>query len=108
MILGEGEKELTYLGVEAEGFKGDALTRYRYELLDYYDEKEQLTSMQRTTGFPAAIAARMIVEGQIAEKGVVPPEKMFLADRFDHLMTELSKRRISISIEETSIKKRTL
>lgn len=103
MILKEGEKELTYLEVEVQGYRGASIVNYRYELLDYYDETEGLTSMARTTGFPPAIAARMIVNGQIEQKGLVPPEKIFIGDKFNHLMKELSKRGISIKIHKTSI-----
>lgn len=103
MVLEEGEKELTYLEVEVEGYQENVLKKYRYELLDYYDEKEKLTSMSRTTGFPPAIAARMIVARQIEQKGVVPPEKIFIEEKFNYLMKELSKRGISIKMTETQV-----
>ena len=105
-ILGEGKKELTYLEVDVEGYRGNVLKKYRYELLDYYDEKEGLTSMARTTGYPPAIAARMIADRQIEQKGVVPPEKIFIGEKFEHLMRELSKRGISIETKQTSIEER--
>ncbi len=104
MTMEEGGKELTYLAVEAEGIQGGVLKRYEYELLDYYDEKEGLTSMARTTGFPPAIAARMIVNGQIAQIGVVPPEKVFIGDHFEFLMQELTQRGISTKLSESSIR----
>lgn len=106
MVLEEGEKELTYLEVEVEGYRGNGLNKYRYQLLDYYDEKEGLSSMARTTGFPPAIAARMIVKGEIEQKGVVPPEKVFMHEKFEHLIKELSKRGISIEIKHTSVEQR--
>jgi len=106
MILGEKEKELTYLEVEVEGYKGEAMKRCKYELLDFYDEKDDLTSMARTTGFPPAIAARMIVKGQIEQKGLVPPEKIFLKEKFDYLMKELARRGISIKIVETTVQEK--
>ena len=104
MTLEEGEKELTYLEVEVEGTQGSVLKRYKFELLDYYDEKEELTSMSRTTGFPPAIAARMIVSGQITQKGIVPSEKIFIGDNFEFLMKELAQRGISVKITESSIR----
>ena len=71
MTMEEGGKELTYLAVEAEGIQGGVLKRYEYELLDYYDENEGLTSMARTTGFPPTIAARMIVNGKITTLTII-------------------------------------
>jgi len=106
MVLDEGEGELTYLEVEVEGYQGNVLKKYRYELLDYYDEKEGLTSMARTTGYPPAIAARMIADGQIQQKGVVPPEKIFLGQKFEYFIRELSKRGISIKMTETLVKEK--
>jgi lysine 6-dehydrogenase len=106
MLLEEGEKDLSYLNVEVEGYVGNLLKKRMYELLDYYDEKEGLTSMQRSTGFPPAIAARMILNGQITEKGVVPPEKLFTGEKFEYLMKELSRRGISIDTRETSVEER--
>ena len=104
MTMEEGGKELTYLAVEAEGIQGGVLKRYEYELLDYYDEKEGLTSMARTTGFPPTIAARMIVNGQITQTGVVPPEKVFIGEHFEFLMKELAQRGISIKLSESTIR----
>lgn len=104
MSMEEGGKELTYLAVEAEGLQSGVLKRYEYELLDYYDETEEITSMARTTGFPPSIAARMIVNGQITQTGIIPPEKVFIGEKFDFLIDELAKRGISIKITESTIK----
>lgn len=104
ITLKEGEKELTYLETEVKGYEGRTLKEHRYKLLDYYDEKEGITSMGRTTGFPAAIAARMIAKGQVELTGVIPPEKIFIEEKFEHLMKELSKRGISLKMTEKWVK----
>ncbi|MEM1513917.1 MAG: saccharopine dehydrogenase C-terminal domain-containing protein [Candidatus Thermoplasmatota archaeon] len=60
------------------------------ELIDCYDEKENLSAMARTTGFSTSIIAKMIIDGEI-EKGARPPELAVDGDKF---LKELKKRKI--------------
>jgi len=46
------------------------------------------------------------VKGQIEQKGLVPPEKIFLKEKFDYLMKELARRGISIKIVETTVQEK--
>lgn len=62
MVPHEG-KDLVLMRVE--GSRGDR--RMAFEMEDRYDVKTGLTSMMRTTGFPASIVA------QLAAKGELPP-----------------------------------
>ena len=68
------------------------------DMVDYYDEKEHISSMMRTTGFPTSIIARMIVNGDIEEKGVMPPERCVPPGKF---ISELGKRNINIRETES-------
>ncbi|MDP6692925.1 MAG: saccharopine dehydrogenase C-terminal domain-containing protein [Phycisphaerales bacterium] len=70
----EGEADLTVMRVEGEGTLGDTEMIIRWDLLDYYDNEKDQSSMARTTGFPAASIGRMIVDGTIDTPGVHPPE----------------------------------
>ena len=63
------------------------------KLIDYHDRK--FSAMQRTTAFPTAIIAKMILDGEI-EKGAHPPE---LAVNFEKFMEELKKRNIKWEIK---------
>ncbi len=60
----------------------------KMELIDYHDDK--FSAMQRTTGFPTAIIAKMILDGMTKE-GAYPPEIAIDAEKF---MKELKKRNI--------------
>ncbi len=60
----------------------------KMELIDYHDGK--FSAMQRTTGFPTAIIAKMILDGMTKE-GAYPPELVIDAEKF---MKELKKRNI--------------
>jgi len=72
--LREGEEEFTVLSVEIEGEREERPERVTWRLLDRTDAESGETSMARTTAFPAAAVARLVVEGTWAEPGVVPPE----------------------------------
>lgn len=58
------------------------------QLIDYHDGK--FSAMQRTTAFPTAIIAKMVLDGEVKE-GAFPPEICIDAEKF---MKELKKRNI--------------
>jgi saccharopine dehydrogenase-like NADP-dependent oxidoreductase len=69
-----GEEDLTVMRVTAAGVRGGKAARITYDLLDFYDKGTQATSMSRTTAFPCAIVARMLLTGRIRRPGVLAPE----------------------------------
>ncbi len=92
--LPEGEGDLTVMRVEAFGVRNEQPAREAYELLDRYDPHSGTTSMARTTGYPCAIAARMLLDGTVRlEHGIHFPE-VFARDKrtLDHLLGELRLR----------------
>ncbi|MFN0176470.1 MAG: saccharopine dehydrogenase family protein [Saprospiraceae bacterium] len=72
--LGQTEEELTVMKVIVEGTVGGKFKRIEYDLLDRYDDKTQMSSMSRTTGFTCTAAVNLIANKMFAEKGVFPPE----------------------------------
>lgn len=70
----EGEADLTVMRVAVEGTVGAERTRYRWDVLDRYDPASGLRSMSRTTGFSAAIVARLVASGRFTRPGVCAPE----------------------------------
>jgi saccharopine dehydrogenase-like NADP-dependent oxidoreductase len=94
---GEGEREFTVLRVEAEGLKAGRAVQFRYDLYDETDTQRGMSSMARTTAFPCAIVARMLLRGEFAEPGVYPPE--LLGRRpgmLDRMTTELAVRGVKL------------
>ncbi len=69
-----------------------------FELIDHYDKESGYTAMARTTGLPAAIAARMIARDQIYEQGVVFPEEVFIGALYETMIMELQEYGIMISM----------
>jgi lysine 6-dehydrogenase len=102
--LGKG-KDVTLLRVTVTGRKGDANVKREYETVDYYDEREKVTSMARTTAFTGAIAAMMLAEGKIKETGLLTPETCFAGPRFTTLFQRLAEKNIVISSTVTSTRR---
>jgi lysine 6-dehydrogenase len=98
MKLGE-ERDVTLLRILVSGKKSGVPQTHVFEMVDYNDSEKKYTSMARTTGFPASIAAQMIVSGQVSARGVVFPERAFNQDLFPVFMEGLRKRGVAISHE---------
>jgi saccharopine dehydrogenase-like NADP-dependent oxidoreductase len=93
----EGSEEFTVMRIEVEGGgppDAAAPRRIVWDLLDRSDRERGETSMARTTGFPAAICARRILDGSIKlEPGVHPPEDLGRDDAVvAYLLADLEAR----------------
>lgn len=93
----EGDRDITVLLVNVEGTKDGNKTKISYEMVDYYDEENGVTSMAKTTGYSAAIMARMLGRGAIIEKGIQWPVRVILGDLFEELLSKLRERGVEIS-----------
>jgi lysine 6-dehydrogenase len=82
--------------VTAKGMKGNKKKQLTYTIIDFHDEKNNVTAMMRMTAYPASIIAQMLAAGAISQKGVVAQECCVEPDRF---LEELRKRNIEINIE---------
>ncbi len=67
-----------------------------FTMVDRYDEKTRMTSMMRTTAWPAAIVLQMIVSGDIGKRGAVRQELDIPAQSF---LRQMAKRGIEIRYE---------
>jgi lysine 6-dehydrogenase len=79
-LRGEG-RDLLLLRVILGGEKDGRPRTVTYEIIDPYDEKNQLTGMQRTTAFSGSIVAQMLARGEIGP-GVHRQEISVPTDRF--------------------------
>lgn len=93
----EGDKDLTVLLVRVEGIKDGSEVRVEYEMVDYYDEEKEITSMAKTTGYTAAIVARMLARGDIKEKGIQWPVRVIKGRLFEELMSSLRERGVVVT-----------
>jgi len=92
-----GDRDLTVLFVRVEGVKDGNATTISYDMVDFYDEENGITSMAKTTGFSAAIMARMLGNGAIKEKGIQWPVRIIHGDLIEELLSELRKRGVEVT-----------
>ena len=90
------EKDLTLLRVDVVGKKNGKTVHNRYDMIDHYDSRNNITSMARTTSYPCAAAAQLLGSSRIAVTGLVPPEIAFDAENRDWLLSYLASRGINI------------
>ena len=97
----EDEEEFTIVRVDVEGHKEGKHYRYTYELYNETDREANISSMARSTGYPAVIVACMILRGEIKEKGVFPPELLVheCPKIMDHMTEELNTRGVVLVSE---------
>jgi lysine 6-dehydrogenase len=91
------EGDILVMRVVVEGTKGGVAQRHVFELIDYFDPVSGNTAMARTTGFPAACAARMIASGAVTERGVFFPEQLFAGDHYAAFIAELLAKGVSVT-----------
>ena len=95
--LSRGDPEdLTVMRVRVVGKSHGRKAEITFELLDYYDEVNGITSMGRTTGFTAAIVARMLGRGEIPGSGVLPPELVLTGKNVRKLLAELATKGVRV------------
>lgn len=95
-ILPINEKDVVLLKVTGEGLKDGEKLRIEYMMIDRYDEKNNITSMMRTTGYPVSIISQMIKDEKITKRGVFCSEEIVPCQPF---FNELKKRNIIINKE---------
>jgi len=68
-----------------------------FTIVDRYDPKTQMTSMMRTTAWPAAVVVEMLADGTIEKRGAVLQERDVPAAPF---LQAMANRGVSIRFDE--------
>lgn len=91
-LLSQGdEKDMTILIVEVSSKKG----KRKYTCVDYYDERNHITSMERMTGFTCSIITQCIKD--YPGFGVIPPEYLGMDKNLSgYIKNQLKARSIII------------
>jgi saccharopine dehydrogenase-like NADP-dependent oxidoreductase len=93
----EGEVDITVMRVIVEGERNGEDQTFQWDLFDRADPATGFSSMARTTAFPAAIAARMLLKGEISEPGVVAPEQLGAREGvLERFLAELKDRGVTL------------
>jgi len=92
------EPDVVLIRLEIVGVKNGERKRLRYDIVDKFDERTNLSAMMRTTAFPASIVAQMAAGGDVKMRGATPQELAIDAEKF---VAELARRDIKINESET-------
>jgi saccharopine dehydrogenase-like NADP-dependent oxidoreductase len=92
----EGETDVCVMYNTTMGTKNGKKVAIEHFMWDEADTQNGISSMMRATGYPVAITAKLLMEGLITEKGIVPPEDCITGEVYDRFMRELEKRNINV------------
>jgi len=99
-LTDDNVRDVTLLRVTVIGYVGEDKKMMTYQIIDYFDEQNNLTSMMRMTSFPAAIIAQMMAKGEIKKHGVIVQEFNVPSK---NMLDELRKRNVVIEEKLESI-----
>ncbi|HET9438977.1 MAG TPA: saccharopine dehydrogenase C-terminal domain-containing protein, partial [Longimicrobiales bacterium] len=85
-------KDMVALRVVVEGKQGGQPKRVVYDLVDRYDQKNDISAMERTTGFSLSITGQLQADRKV-KAGVFTPDQAMPAALY---IEELAKRGIEI------------
>ena len=89
----ERGRDLVALRVVVEGTKAGKPKKLTYDLLDFFDEQNEVSAMERTTGYSLSITGQMQVAGRVNASGALTPDQAIDAEQY---IAELAKRGIVI------------
>lgn len=92
----EGDTDVCIMWNTVTGTAHGQSLRIDYYLWEDADTDNGISAMGRVTGFPAAIAARLIANGLIRQRGVIAPEDAIDDKAYHTFVQELGKRNIRI------------
>jgi saccharopine dehydrogenase-like NADP-dependent oxidoreductase len=89
------EKDMTIMRVIIEGIENGKPRKVIYDLVDFYDNKTNTTSMARTTGYTCTAVANLLLENIYNKTGVIAPEYLGKDEKvFQYIINYLTKRNI--------------
>lgn len=101
-IVELGEKDdAVLLRIMVSGEKNGVPVTHEYEMTTYKDRGSNVTAMARATANTISVVAQMIGKGDIAKRGVYPPEQIVPGDTY---INEMAKRGVNIIEKERSKK----
>ncbi len=94
-LLKDEDDEFTAMRILITGKENGRPRALWYDLFDRRDRRTGYSSMARTTAFPAAAAARLLLDGRFSRTGICPPEYIGAEEgNFRFVMNELEKRNV--------------
>jgi lysine 6-dehydrogenase len=69
------DRDVVLLRVSIRGVRANHEQTLSFNLIDFYDENDNITAMMRTTAFPTSIIAQLVARKVIHQRGVLTPEQ---------------------------------
>jgi saccharopine dehydrogenase-like NADP-dependent oxidoreductase len=92
------ETDVLLLRAIITGRKGATRLQHTFEVVDFFDEKRNITAMGRTTAYPAFAVIKLLMENKIDKRGVIPPEILGMnPEIFQEIESLLKERDIQIT-----------
>lgn len=82
------EPDVVVLRILISGTKEGEKKTLVYEMIDYSDQEQHLTAMQRCTGFPVSVIASLLASKSVPGGGVSPPEHIVPKENFFDTLLE--------------------
>ncbi|MEE9571820.1 MAG: saccharopine dehydrogenase C-terminal domain-containing protein [Candidatus Neomarinimicrobiota bacterium] len=93
--LQPNEKDMTLMRIIIEGIKNGKQHKVIYDLIDFYDNKTNTTSMARTTGYTCTAVANLLLEKKYNNTGIIAPEYLGKDEKvFQYIIRFLANRNI--------------
>lgn len=100
--LKDEDDEFTVMYIYIEGVEEARKVSLNYRIFDRRDKASGFSSMSRTTGLPAVAVARLILEGDFDQIGIIPPEYIGASEKcFNIVMNEVKSHGINIACKKT-------
>ena len=91
-------QDLLAMRIEVTGSDGKQNVA-TYQVLDYYDNRRQVSAMSRTTAYPCTSVALLVGAGKLGRVGVVTPERIAEdKSHFQNVLSRLKKRNVNVRI----------
>ena len=98
------EDEFTIMKLVVKGKEADKTIEYVYELFDRFDRESGISSMARTTGYTCTAVARLLLGGNLENRGISPPEYIGAIPGYcDRILNMLWQKNINIRVTENPI-----
>jgi lysine 6-dehydrogenase len=69
------DRDVVLLRVSIRGVRANHEQTLSFNLIDFYDENDNITAMMRTTAYPTSIIAQLVARTVIHQRGVLTPEQ---------------------------------
>ena len=98
-----GTPDIVAMLIEIVGLKNAKRIQFQYRMLERFDKKRNVTAMARTTAYTTSVVAQLVAKRVIAEKGVIPTEKLGMNKKvYTRFMGMMKKK--GVTIKETKKK----